>query len=99
MCVLEGTLVKRKTHILGLHPHNIIVDVSRCQLIDTNLNPEWATSSKTPRFDILSYAIKNIVEKWWVEETKVSLNQKEVCNFRNSRKVYKQHVKHYFLED
>jgi hypothetical protein len=97
--VLEGIPIKRKTHILGIHPCNIIVDVSRCQLIDTNFNPEWATSSKPPRFDILSYAIKNIVEKWWVEEIKVSLNQKEVYNFQNSKNVYKQHAKHYFLED
>jgi hypothetical protein len=95
MCVSEGTIVRKTTCILGLHPRNITAIVSRRQLIDTNFNPKWATSSKAPCSNILFYAIKNIVEKWWVKEARVPLNWKEVCSFWVSRKVYKQHAKHF----
>lgn len=50
MCVSTCTTsisITRTTCILGLHHCNIVVAIGRWALIDTSINPEWATKTKT----------------------------------------------------
>jgi hypothetical protein len=99
MCVSTQSIsvsITRTTRILGLHRCNIVVTLGKHQLIDTSVNLDWATKAKAQRSNILSSVTKTIVEAWWVEQTRSSPNQKEVCNLRM---VYLQHAKQYLLED
>jgi hypothetical protein len=91
--------IKTITHILGLHRCNIVATLGIHQLIDTNINLNWATKAKAQGSDILSNVTKTIVEAWWMEQTKSSQNQKEVCNLQILKIVYLQHAKQYLLED
>jgi hypothetical protein len=91
------TSISRTTCILGLNHHNIIIVVGRRQLIDININSKWATKVKAQCSDILPSITTSLVGAWWVDQTRVSPNRKEMCNLQVSRKVYQQHAKHYLL--
>jgi sensor c-di-GMP phosphodiesterase-like protein len=84
-CVSNCTIVTRTTHILGLHPQNIIAAISKHQLINTYTNHEWATKSKSQQSDVTSVATKTTMESWWRDETKVSPNHKDVCSSQVSK--------------
>ncbi len=102
MCVSTQSIsvsITRTTHILGLHRCNIVATLGKHQIINTSINLDWATKAKTQPSNIFSTITKTIVEAWWVEQTRSSPNQKEVCNLQILKMVYLQHAKQYLLED
>jgi hypothetical protein len=80
--------ITRTAHILGLHRYNIVATLGKHQLIDTSINLDWATKAITQPLYIFSSVTKTIVEAWWVEQTRSSPNQKEVCNLQILKMVY-----------
>ena len=66
----------RKTgQLLKVHPRNLSSMESQPQM-------QWTISKRNLRVDILSATTKTIVLKWWLAETIMSPNMKEVVRRR-----------------
>jgi hypothetical protein len=61
MCIstrVIGISITSITRILGLHRCNIVAIVGKWVLINTFINPEWATKTKAQLSDVLSSTTK-----------------------------------------
>jgi hypothetical protein len=90
------TNAKALSRVLKVHPRNLRVAISRRRTVRLAGTPfALAKRKKRPG---LPNAVKELVLKWWTEETRVSPNRKEIVQKWISRNVREQHCTHYLLE-
>jgi len=67
-----------KAQVLGVHPRNIVLAVEQRRIMDQGGEFLWRFSLRKKRSDLLSSFVKVVIISWWVLETKISPNRKEV---------------------
>ncbi len=67
-----------KAQVLGVHPRKIVLAVEQRRIMDQGGEFLWNLSLRKKRSDVLSSFVKVAIISWWVLETKISPNRKEV---------------------
>jgi len=58
----------------------------------------WTLSVRRKKMDGMTAKVKNVVLTWWVSETRVSPNKKDVTRKRIGPGVYDERPTHYLME-
>jgi len=74
---------------------NIKQALARRVLLDTKQDVFWLQAQVRVRSDSISNVVKNLISKWWDEETTVSPNRKDIVRRCIAPKVYIEHAIHY----
>jgi hypothetical protein len=90
------TSTKELSRVLQVHPSNLRVAISRRRTVRLAGTP-FALARRKKRPGVPN-EVKELVLKWWTEETRVSPNRKEIVQKWISRNVKEQHCTHYLLE-
>jgi hypothetical protein len=93
--------MRKKARLLWIHHRNISTVVSRHKKMDSAKRFEWTLSIWKIRVDVLNTSTKNIAISWWVSETRMSPNRKEVvtrCVGPGMRDISDEKPKQYLLE-
>jgi hypothetical protein len=80
-CGGSGSL-RKTARILRVHHRNIAAAIQRRQRMDAADRFSWKLSVRKVRVDVLSSTTKAIVNQWWISETRMSPNRKEVVSKR-----------------
>lgn len=90
------TCTKALSRVLKVHPGNLRVAITRRSSMRFLAKPfALAKRKKRPG---LPAKTKDLVTKWWTEETRVSPNRKEIVQKWTSPNTYDKHCTHYLLE-
>ena len=81
--------------ILGVDRRNIKKALARRILIDNKEDAFWLQDQRRVRCDALPDVVKNIIRKWWEEETTISPNRKDIVRKWVAPKLYIEHATHY----
>lgn len=74
--------------------------MERRWLLDNEMEGlKWVKSNRKQRSNAISEIVKQIVIKWWIEETKMSLNVKDVVRHLISTNNWEKHVAHFLQEN
>jgi hypothetical protein len=68
--------VRQVAKALSVYPRNITLALERRGAMDADGNFLWSLSIRWTRTDGVGEAVKEVVILWWVQETRVSPNQK-----------------------
>lgn len=81
---------------LNIHRKNLSRAVKRRVNFESDLaNNLWTFSGRLPRFDMkLTGEVKNLIEKFWHDNTRVSPNVRDVLKLRVGSKIRDPHPKH-----
>lgn len=90
------TSTKDLSRFLKVHPTNLRVAIRRRRTVRLGATP-FALARRKRRPGVPN-EVKDVVSKWWTEETRVSPNRKEIVQKWISRNVKEQHCTHYLLE-
>ena len=90
------TSTKDLSRILKVHPTNLRVALSRRRTVRLGATP--LALARRKRRPGVPNEVKEVVSKWWTEQTRVSPNRKEIVQKWISRNVKEQHCTHYLLE-
>ena len=80
--------------VLGIHRRNLVAANCRLQLSEDGALPLQTCQRQPPQSSILTSEVKDLVFAFWMCETRVSPNKKDVCNKRLGRKAVMQHPIH-----
>lgn len=83
---------------LDVHPRNIRQAMVRRRLMCESGGFLWNLSVRRKRMDGMTAETKNAVLTWWVSESRVSPNKKDVTRKRIGPGVYDEKPTHYLLE-
>ena len=92
---LDVPNIKAMSRILKVNPYNLRVASQRKSVRLDNTRFVLARRKKRPG---MAEEMRDIVVKWWTEETRVSPNRKEIVQKWISPKTYEKHCTHYLLE-
>jgi hypothetical protein len=81
--------------VLGVDRRSVRKGISHKVSLDTAHNAFWLHYRRARRSDAMSNVDKEVVRKWWEEETTVSPNRKDVVNHRVGIKEYESHPTQY----
>jgi len=59
---------------------------------------KWVKTNRKQWCDTLSDNVKQSVIRWWIKETKVSLNVKDLVRHLTSPNTWEKHVAHFLQE-
>ncbi len=94
---MGSSLMRSKAQVLGVHPQNIGLAVERRRIMNQSGDFLWNLSLRKKRSDVLSPSIK-VVISWWVSETRISPNRKEVTQSQIFPHVANEKPTHYLME-
>jgi hypothetical protein len=83
------------TKMLGVDRWNMKRGLERWILLNIENDTFWLKFKCARRLDCLFDKVKNLVIKWWENETTISPNMKDVVRRRIGVNLYKAHPKHY----
>ena len=83
---------------LSVHPKNIMLAIERREAMDADGNFLWTLSIWQTRVDGMGEAVKDVVIMWWIQETRVSPNRKQVAHLRIAVGVYDEKPLHFLME-
>lgn len=90
---------RQKARVLGVHPRNVHRAVARRKAMESLSGKfMWTLSIRKKRLDTLSAATKAAVLLWWLGETRMSPNRKEVVRKRLEAFVYDEKPTQYLME-
>lgn len=81
--------------LLGVDRRNISKAQGRRVLLDSAQDAFWLHHRRKTRSDSLAENVKTLVEQWWVEETTMSPNRKDVVSFREGPRQWVSHATHF----
>ena len=81
--------------LLGVDRRNITKARGRRVVLDTGQDAFWLHQRQKVRSDILTDDVKAAVERWWVEETTVSPNMKDIASFHEGLRQWLSHPTHF----
>ncbi len=85
--------------LTGIHWKNFKQDMERRLFLESQMDKAiWAFCGKAKRKDVLSFEICNVVVKFWIDNTWVSPNMKDVVKRHLARKSWESHTTHLLLE-
>lgn len=90
--------IRKKARLLGVHHRNVSAAILRRKKMNSRERFQWVLSVRKVRVDVLSNATKNAVVKWWISETRMSPNRKEVVRKRIGPGDYEEKPTQYLLE-
>lgn len=90
--------MRKKARLLGVHHRNVSAAILRRKKMDSAERFQWVLSARKVRVDVLSTATKNVVVSWWISETRMSPNRKEVVRKRIGLGKYEEKPTQYLLE-
>ena len=86
MMIVNSELRKEKhvnfsqaARVLGIHRRNLVAANSHLQLADDCALPLQACQRQPPQSSILTNEVKDLVFSFWMCETRVSPNKKDIC--------------------
>ena len=84
---------------IGLNRRSLLRGSHRRQLLDAKQDKEcWAKGDRKPRKDSIPEDIKDLVGKWYLEETRVSPNMHNVVRHHIGRRQWEHHATHLLQE-
>ena len=83
---------------LSVHPRNITLVLERRGAMDADGNFLWLLSSRRTRTNGMEEAVKEVVILWWVQETRVSPNRKQVTRLRIVAGFHNERPLHFLME-
>jgi hypothetical protein len=89
---------RQVARVLRIHHHNVSKAVVRREVLHTAGDFLFSLSVRTNRVDGLGLDEKQIIIKWWISETRVSPNKKDVTRKRISASVRDEKPTHYLQE-
>ena len=84
----------KAAEVLGIHRRNLVAANSRLKLADDGVLPLQTCQRQPHQSSILIDEVKDLIFAFWMSETHVSPNKKDVCNKRLGRKSVMQHPIH-----
>jgi hypothetical protein len=81
--------------VLGVDRRNLRKAKVRRVLLDTQTDAFWISCKRAARSDVLSKPVKELVIKWWTEQSTISPERKRVLRKRVAVKKYNCHPTHY----
>jgi hypothetical protein len=81
--------------VLGVDRRSVRKGISHKVSLDTAHNAFWLHYRRAQRSDAMSSVDKEVVRKWWEEETTVSPNRKDIINHQSGIKEYESHPTQY----
>jgi hypothetical protein len=81
--------------VLGVDRRNLRKAKVRRVLLDTQTDAFWISCKRAARSDVLSEPVKELVIKWWTEQSTISPERKRVLRKRVAVKKYDCHPTHY----
>lgn len=85
---------------IGLNRRAILRGSHRRQLLDAKEDNEcWAKGDRKPRKDSIPEYMKDLVGKWYLEETRTSPNMHDVVRHRTGRRRWEHHATHLLQEN
>lgn len=90
--------MRKKARLLGVHHRNVSAAISRRCKMDSAEKFHWVLSMRKVRVDVLSTKTKNSVISWWISQTRMSPNRKEVAKKRIGGGLYEEKPAQYLLE-
>ena len=90
--------VRQVARDLSVHPRNITLAIERRGAMDADRNFLWTLSIRRTRVDGVEEAVKDVVIMWWIQETQVSPNRKQVARLRIAARVYNEKPLHFLME-
>lgn len=90
------TSTKALSKVLKIHPSNLRVAIGRRRTVRLAGTPFVLVKRK--KRPGVPEAVKEVVIKWWTEETRVSPNRKEIVQKWLCRNTYAKHCTHYLLQ-
>jgi hypothetical protein len=81
-----------------MHPRNITLAIERREAMDADGNFLWTLSIRRTRIDGMGEAVKDVVIMWWIQETRVSPNRKQVARLRIAARVYDEKPLYFLME-
>jgi hypothetical protein len=83
------------SRVLQVHPRNIYAAVGR--RIGVDLANQFALLERRKRAGLTEY-VKEKVQLWWTQKTRVNPNKKDVTRKRIGRNKYLEHATHYLTD-
>jgi hypothetical protein len=83
---------------LSVHPRNIALAMERRGAMDAEDNFLWILSIRRTRIDGVGETMKEVVILWWIQETQVSPNRKQVTQQWIAAGVYDEKPLHFLME-
>jgi hypothetical protein len=90
--------VREVAKALSVHPRNIMLAMERRGAMDVEGNFLWTLTIRRTRTDGVGEAVKEVVIMWWIQETRVSPNRKQVARRRIAAGVYDEKPLHFLME-
>jgi hypothetical protein len=85
---------------IGLNRRAVLRGSRRRQLLDAKEdNERWAKGDRKPRKDSIPEDMKDLVGKWYLEETRTSPNMHDVVRHRTGRRQWEHHATHLLQEN
>jgi hypothetical protein len=81
--------------LLGVDRRNIYHARSRRMVLDAGHDAFWLQRRRKVRSDSLPESVKDVVLAWWMQETTVSPNRKDVASFHEGLWCWLSHPTHY----
>jgi hypothetical protein len=81
--------------LLGVDRRNITKAHGRRVVLDAGKDAFWLHQCRKVRSDTLTDDVKATVEHWWVEETTVSPNMKDIVSFHEGLRQWLSHPTHF----
>jgi hypothetical protein len=90
--------IRQVAKALSVHPRNITLAMERRGAMDTEDNFLWTLTIRCTRTDGMEEPVKEVVILWWIQETRVSPNRKQVARRRIVVGVYDEKPLHFLIE-
>ena len=90
--------MRKKARLLGVHHQNVSTAISRRCKMDSTEKFQWVLLLRKVWVDVLNTKTKNFVISWWISQTRMSPNRKEVAKKRIGGGLYEEKPAQYLLE-
>ena len=86
--------ISEAARVLGIYYRNLLQQILDYSIADDGALPLQTCQRQPPQSTVLTIEVKDLVFAFWMCETRVSPNKKDVCNKRLGRKAVMQHPIH-----